>query len=143
MIAAGFYEHFDHVPLDRWHWPNFTPREFRCGIGEDMPRADEGVDSVLIVPDALERLQRARSNWRRPFRITSAFRSAAYNKRIGGAAESLHLFGMAFDIRCVKEDQATLVSILRDAGFTGIGRYPYRGFVHADIGPAREWTESR
>ena len=41
-----------------------------------------------------------------PIIINSAYRSAAVNKAVGGAATSNHLTGCAADIRCIGKEQA-------------------------------------
>ena len=45
-------------------------------------------------------LERLRQRYNQPIIINSAYRSAAVNKAVGGAATSNHLTGCAADIRC-------------------------------------------
>ena len=52
-----------------------------------------------LVPELVEKLDRARELCGFPFVITSGFRTPEENERIGGAKESSHLKGMAADIR--------------------------------------------
>ena len=75
-------------------------------------------------------------------RITSGFRDPARNAAVGGARNSQHLEGNAFDfsVRGIPEDQQRAVlQYLREQGATGFGYYPNSQSVHADIGPARFW----
>lgn len=85
-----------------------------------------------------------------PYRIISAFRSAATNEMLSGqsatangssqvAKKSLHMEGKAIDMRL---NDVSLTG-LRDAALAlkggGVGYYPDSAFVHVDIGPVRTW----
>jgi uncharacterized protein YcbK (DUF882 family) len=67
--------------------PNFTDQEFRCRDGSSSP-----IDCGL-----LGMLQAIRSHFGQPVTITSGYRSPAYNRSVGGAANSQHLYGRAAD----------------------------------------------
>jgi hypothetical protein len=76
--------------------------------------------------------------------INSAYRSPAYNKRIGGARHSKHMTGTAFDISTTygsfpnsSRGKDLFVDCARRAGFRGFGFYS--SFIHCDLGPARQW----
>jgi uncharacterized protein YcbK (DUF882 family) len=86
----------------------------------------------------MDALQDLREAWGKPIIITSGHRCAAHNNSVGGAMHSRHML-IAFDCVCPAEDQARFVRMALDAGFTGIGRYPGKGFVHLDTGPTRAW----
>ena len=111
-----------------WRWPNFSFEELECRDGTGL----------LLVPAALDRLQLLRNMIRRPIIVTSAYRSIAYNRQVGGASNSWHLSGNAFDISARGYPLNLLAACASDAGFTGIGRYAT--FVHVDTGPKRNWT---
>jgi uncharacterized protein YcbK (DUF882 family) len=85
-----------------------------------------------------------------PYRIVSAFRSAATNTMLSGqsaatngtsqvATKSLHMEGKAIDMRL---NDVSLTG-LRDAALAlrggGVGYYPDSGFIHVDIGSVRTW----
>lgn len=89
--------------------PHFSRREFDCRDGSLA-----NPDPRLV--EALERLRTICGN--RPLRIVSGYRSPAYNKRVGGAKRSQHLYNRAADI---PSGYAT-VRQAEQAGFTGIGR---------------------
>lgn len=127
MINA-FFEHYSNVPTALWRWPNFEPREI----------ASKGNGSILIDFRAMDTLQRARTLAGKPFIIHSAYRDDLYNAMVGGAPRSYHVEGKAFDVGLDGFQKDELVSILREAGFTGFGLH-YKTFVHADTGRKREW----
>jgi uncharacterized protein YcbK (DUF882 family) len=80
---------------------------------------------------SLSKLDLAREFAGIPFTITSSWRSKSYNMEIGGANNSAHLRGTAFDIACMSSHQRmVIVSALLEAGFTRIGIA--KTFIHAD-----------
>lgn len=125
---AYFITQFDlNLPFE-WAWPNFSYEEIMCPDGS----------GALIVPAAMDKLQALRSMLRAPLRVHSAYRSLAYNRQVGGALNSYHLSGMAFDVSSPEVDLHRIVITAQTVGFTGIGRYDT--FVHVDIGPRRGWS---
>ena len=114
---------------------NFTVREFAC---------KDGSDPVFIDTQLVQVLQSIRDHFGKPVIITSAYRTAAHNKTVGGAAYSQHCYGRAADIRVPGVPVETLAAyaetLLPDTG--GIGRYPVRsgrptGWVHVDVRAAK------
>ena len=123
------YASWRDVPADAWRWPNFAPRELAC----------RGTGRLLVNDDALDRLQRLRTRLGVPMIVTSAYRSPEHNRAVGGASRSLHMQGIAFDIRMENHNPAAFEAAARAEGFTGFGYYPRSGFMHIDTGPARTW----
>jgi zinc D-Ala-D-Ala carboxypeptidase len=123
------YAHFNQVPMSEWRWKNFSPREI----------ASKGEGEILINEAALDKLQALRDKINKPLILTSAYRSPAHNKRRGGARNSRHMLGDAFDIRMDNHDPHEFEVAARAVGFTGFGYYPKSGFMHIDLGPARSW----
>lgn len=123
-----YYAHHSYVPTSIWRWPNFTPQEI----------ASNGNGSVLINPNAMDKLQYARELAKKPFFINSAYRDEQYNAMVGGVPRSYHLEGRAFDISLRNFSKSELIAILTEAGFTGLG-VRYHSFVHADNGRKRQW----
>lgn len=125
------YEHHGEVKEEDWKWPNFVPLEIACrGSGE-----------LIVVPFAMDCLQRLRDFARRPLHINSAYRSRWYNVRIGGADYSAHCAlapnVMAFDISLRNLSEKSFLPLIRKAGFAV--QRPYDTFVHVDTGEERTW----
>lgn len=49
--------------------------------------------------------------------------------------------GAAFDIAMSNHDPVAFEAAARATGFLGFGFYPRSGFMHVDLGPARQWGE--
>lgn len=123
------YAHFSDVPTAGWRWDSFSPRELAC----------KGTGKLLVNQDALDKLQALRDRLRKPLILTSAYRSPEHNRRVGGAKNSQHMQGIAFDVRMDNHDPHEFEAAARAVGFTGFGYYPKSGFMHIDTGPARTW----
>jgi len=79
-----------------------------------------------------------------PFEVISGYRSPATNaamheRSAGVAAHSLHMQGMAIDIRLADVNLATLHEAALDMRAGGVGFYPSLDFVHVDVGRVRRW----
>lgn len=88
---------------------------------------------------------RVRLEVNRPFQIISGYRSPATNAALharssGVASRSLHMKGMASDIRLEGVELAHLRKAALSLGRGGVGYYPASGFVHVDTGRVRQWT---
>ena len=103
---------------------NFKVKEFAC---------NDGSDPIFIAPELVEVLQKIRDHFGKPVVINSGFRTAAYNKKVGGATYSQHQYGTAADIRISgvtpKKVAAFIETLLPNRGGIGI----YAGFVHVDV----------
>lgn len=111
---------------------NFNLSEFACKDGTEVPCELIGNVGVLAA-----QLQVLRDYIDMPIHINSAYRTEAYNKKIGGATESQHLQAKAADITTkmhTPKQLAKIVEKLIKEGkmkIGGIGIYP--GFIHVDI----------
>ena len=81
---------------------------------------------------------------RGPFQIISGYRSPKTNASLrehstGVAEKSLHLKGMAADIRLPDRSIAQLRDAARSLKAGGVGYYPASQFVHVDVGRVRTW----
>ncbi len=121
------FTHYEEAE-DVWEWsPQFTPKEIAC----------RGDGSLLVNPQALDVLLRARLLADRPFRILSAYRSPRHNALVGGAPKSAHKDGIAFDIALAGHEPDELLAVCRAAGFGSFGKY--NTFLHVDLREGRRW----
>lgn len=102
--------------------PNFKIKEFRCKDGSDIIL----LDSSFVI----NKLQNIRTHFGKPVRINSAYRTIEYNKKIGGAKNSYHTKGMAFDIVVDGTNLDEICKYAQSIGIKGIIRY--NTFVHID-----------
>jgi uncharacterized protein YcbK (DUF882 family) len=113
---------------------NHLMRDFRTG---DV----HPIDPPLL--DLLHDLADA-TGTSRPFEIISAYRSPSTNAVLhahsgGVASKSLHLEGMAIDVRLNDVPLKQLRRAALDARRGGVGYYPDSNFVHVDTGRVRTW----
>jgi uncharacterized protein YcbK (DUF882 family) len=81
---------------------------------------------------------------RQPFHIISGYRSPATNAKLaemsdGVAKHSLHMEGLAIDIRLPGRELAEVRRAAIAMGYGGVGYYPASDFVHVDVGRVRTW----
>ena len=107
---------------------NFTVGEFACRDGSDL---------ILIDTELVKILQKIRDRFDTAVTINSAYRTAAYNKKIGGVAGSQHTLGTAADITLGKIEPRTVAEygefLMPKSGGIGL----YNGFVHIDVRKSR------
>ena len=109
---------------------HFSRSEFAQHDNGDVgPFAKPGPDQERLLR-VLERIREAAGG--RPLRIVSGYRSAAYNRRVGGAPNSQHLFGRAADI----PEGYCVASVAQRAGAIGVG-VCHGWVVHVDVRPTR------
>jgi len=130
-MTTTFYKHWRDVPERSWRWKDFSPAEIAC----------RGSGSLRINEEALDKLQALRDRLGKPLIVRSAYRSPAHNWAVGGAPRSKHMDGTAFDIAMANHDPVAFEAAARAVGFLGFGYYPRSGFMHIDLGPARQWGE--
>lgn len=111
---------------------NFNLKEFDCKDGSEMP--DDVLENVKLL--AIQ-LQKIRDYTNLPITINSAYRSPKYNKKIGGAKNSQHLYGKAADIVIKGMNPLKVYDLLEHLNDTevikigGLGKY--NTFTHVDI----------
>lgn len=103
--------------------PHFRVREFRCKDGSDEILIDEKL------PRLLEQIRVFAEN---TVTITSAYRSEAYNVKIGGSRGSYHVKGQAADIITSGRTPAEIAKFAQAIGAGGVGLYTKKNFVHVD-----------
>lgn len=120
--------------MDVTDWPccNFTPEEIAC----------KGTGKLIINKEALLKLDELRDILGVPFSPNSAYRSEAHNKAVGGAKNSYHRKGVAFDIPIkLGMGREKIKKAAVSVGFKGIG--DYNTFIHVDDGPERYWDRRK
>jgi uncharacterized protein YcbK (DUF882 family) len=133
-LTAIYWEEGRYVP-DALAAVNKVLRDFRNG--EEHP-----IDPQLL--DLLHGLN-ARIDNRTPFQVISGYRSPQTNAMLhehsdGVASKSLHMQGMAIDIRVQGVPLDYLHKAALDMGRGGVGYYPQSDFVHVDVGRVRQWN---
>lgn len=103
---------------------NFKVKEFAC---------NDGSDPIFISPSLVEVLQAIRTHFGKAVHINSAYRTASYNKKIGGATYSQHCYGKGADIRITGVKPKAVAefaeTLMPDCGGIGI----YSNFTHIDV----------
>ena len=113
---------------------NHVLRDYRSGDVHPIdPRLLDLLDSLST-----------RLETKGPFHVISGYRSPKTNAMLharssGVASKSLHMKGLAIDIRLADVDLARLHKAALSLRAGGVGYYPYEQFVHVDVGPVRQW----
>ena len=102
---------------------HFTVREFACS---------DGSDEIRIDPKLVDYLEKIRAHFGKPVRITSGYRSPAYNAKVGGVKNSYHVKGMAADIVIDGVKSRDVAQYAETIGCGGIGWYEKSNFTHID-----------
>lgn len=113
---------------------HFSRSEFHCtGCTPANPCWRGGVDTVhaALIPV----LERVREHFGKPVTVTSGFRCEERNRKVGGAKNSKHLYGMAADIKVSGVAPALVYAFLDEWHEGGLGSYPT--FTHVDVRPKR------
>lgn len=114
---------------------NFKVKEFRC---------KDGSDKILIEEKLVTLLQKMRDKFGE-INISSAYRTATYNRKAGGVSNSQHLYGLAADITI--KDNSRLLEAAQYAekiGFTGVGLDDkYQKFLHVDTRKSKSFFRYR
>lgn len=134
QIDAVYWENGRYLP-DAMAEVNHVMRDHRTGEVHQ-------IHGRLL--DTLDRLA-GRLEIHRPFQLISGYRSPRTNAMLretggGGVAKrSLHMDGMASDIRAEGVDLDRLHAAAASLRAGGIGYYPVSNFVHMDVGAVRRW----
>jgi peptidoglycan hydrolase-like protein with peptidoglycan-binding domain len=119
---------------------NFKLDEFKCRANGELPPegwSESDVQTLGAAPtgissELVERLEQLREMIGKPINITSGYRTPEYNKKVGGASKSQHLYGRAADIT-VSGMSADRVAELADSLFKDGGLGRYSSFTHVDV----------
>lgn len=108
---------------------HFKASEFKCA---------DGTSPYPISRNLVLGLEALRLRAGAGIKITSGYRSPAHNARVGGVADSQHIFGRAADIQCKSIlDMFKLANLAYAVGFRRIGVSPT--FIHVDVGSGESY----
>lgn len=132
-LAATYFEGGRYLP-DALAAMDRVLRDHRTG--EVHPMAPQLLD---LVADLAGQVGSADA-----VQVISGYRSPATNAALhanssGVATRSLHMQGLAMDIRIPGAPLARLRDTARAVGRGGVGYYPDSDFVHVDVGRVRYW----
>lgn len=110
--------------MDWSDYPNFTASEFAC----------KHTGKNQMTPEFMDRLQRLRTAYGKPMRITSGYRDRTHPIEAKKATSGAHTTGMACDVAVQGADALRLIQLALMYGFTGIGVQQKGGgrFIHLD-----------
>lgn len=96
-------------------WPNFSHAELRCKCGRC------GSTGAEMDPAFMDLLQRLRTAYGKPMRLSSAYRCPAHPVEAKKAAPGEHCTGKAVDVAIQGADALELLNLALAVGFTRIG----------------------
>jgi uncharacterized protein YcbK (DUF882 family) len=133
-LDAVYWDEGRYVP-DALGAVNKVLRDYRTG---DVHPIDERLLDLL-------HQVHGRLGAERPFQVISGYRSPHTNAMLHArsgqvAAHSLHMDGMAIDVRMEGVALDHLHKAALDLKAGGVGLYPTSDFVHMDVGRVRRWT---
>ncbi len=104
---------------------------------------DESIMMDVRLYDIFAAIQ-GRIDGREPLVITSGYRTQQTNDRLRrrnrwAAKNSLHVPGMAADLKIKGVGSERLVGIVKDLKMGGVGSYRGSSFIHVDVGDVRSW----
>ncbi len=134
----------EKVKVEYWADGRYVPdalREVDHVLRDYRNNEVHRIDPKLL--DLLNHLHR-RLDSKAPFEVISGYRSPATNAMLhkrshGVATHSLHMKGMAIDIRVPDRTLADLHDTALAMRAGGVGYYPKSNFVHVDVGRVRRW----
>jgi len=92
---------------------------------------------VMLHPMLFKKLVKFREMIGKPIYITSGYRCAEYNQKVGGIKCSYHLLGLAADIKIEGVSALDLLEYAEILNFAGIGFYEKKNFLHLDVRPTK------
>ena len=128
---------------------------YRLPDGTYPPKAWQHIDRIFGIKASSDEhislrfisfLDYFEDRFQRSIKIISGYRSPAYNAKLRkrgalAAKTSLHMEGMAADLRVGKRLGAQAFEIIKELDCCGVGYY-HGSSLHVDTGPARYWDET-
>ncbi len=133
-LRVDYWVGGDYLP-DALNEINYLLRDFRTNQVHE-------IEPKLL--DLLNLLHRKMGSGA-PFQVISGYRSPKTNAILHAhshevATHSLHMSGMAIDIRLSDRDLKDLHEAALAMRAGGVGYYPHSDFVHVDVGRVRRWN---
>lgn len=114
---------------------NISWKELDCKDGTFYPYEFVRDGRLSRLVDLFEDIRKLGGN--KPIKVLSAYRTPAWNKKIGGVKNSQHILGRALDLQHSTLSNNTFHTLIDSNSFLlgigGLGKYPT--FVHVDIRP--------
>jgi uncharacterized protein YcbK (DUF882 family) len=98
------------------------------------------------IQELAKNLQVLRDEVKKPIKITSGYRNAEFNKKIGGASQSRHITGQAADLKIEgytpKQVAAIIEKLIASGKMKQGGLGIYKTWIHYDIRLTKaRWTK--
>ena len=141
MLAAGTKQVYDlkrhgDVRLSE----HLKVKDFRSYSSSKKKLYSNEVIIYTGLPEALEKLMAYLGA--NKITIVNGYRCPEHNAAVGGSKKSMHLLGLAADVKLFKDSKAIsgkdICLVAEKLGFAGIG-YMQNNSVHLDVSPSRIW----
>jgi uncharacterized protein YcbK (DUF882 family) len=111
---------------------NFSLQEFNSKCGREMP-----TNVMVNIIELAKNLQVLRDEVKKSIQITSGYRSPEHNAKVKGAKNSMHIIGMAADIKVAgmtpKQVAEVIERLIAEKKMKEGGIGIYKTWVHYDI----------
>ena len=109
---------------------NFTFDELACKDGSD----------VILYSKRLMDVVQAIREVVGPLTLNSFFRTPSHNKKVGGVDNSMHMYGIAVDMKLPSGyTPVAFMNVVEKVAGTQCGIGIYNTFIHLDFGRSRRW----
>jgi len=123
--------------------------EYSCHCCGKLPPSWTSTGGPDVYGQFFLDFEEIREDWGHPIIIDSGYRCPEHNKACGGEALSVHLFGLALDVRPEnREDLGRFYQVILGLRpELRLGYYAKKGFVHMDCGynidpiASKSWRE--
>lgn len=130
-FAAGLVEAINWSDFEARVTQHLTVGEVLQRDRRRIPPVGSSIRAQLI--KTAQEFQKMRDAWGRPLGVTSFYRPEPINSQVGGARNSRHVTGQAFDLYPIGASIDTFYDWVKVRWRGGLGDGRARGFVHLDI----------
>jgi len=116
--------------------PYILRKEYECPCCHRIPYILEKHGIVTPYNLLFESFELIRNKWGKPIRISSGYRCPKFNRAIGGAELSVHLFGLALDLDLDNVQEVRQLDQLIERWTPQLRRGTYEEtgtFIHIDV----------